>query len=140
MRRIPRACIILSALATCLGCPTVDLGETPVAPGSCRPSRPYFETVIWPEYLAPDNPAESCVGESGCHRRSDGRSSFRLATDPVDFQANYEVTTRFLNCGSAANSSMLTKPVSGQDAHGGGDLFGSGDPQFLTFLDWFNAQ
>ncbi|MBT8495679.1 MAG: hypothetical protein KJO07_21705 [Deltaproteobacteria bacterium] len=139
MRRILRACIALTGLAMCLGCPTVDLGETPVAPGSCRPSRVYFDTVIWPEYLAPSTEA-SCVGDSGCHRRSDGRSSLRLTTDPVDLGENYDVTTRFLNCGSAANSSLLTKPLSGQDAHGGGELFGSGDPAFDTFLDWFNAQ
>ena len=118
----------------------MDLGETPVAPGACRPSRAYFETVIWPEFLAPADDSLSCVNAAGCHRRADGRSSFRLAVDPVDNNANYEVSTRFLNCGSVAASSLLTKPLSGVDAHGGGDLFGSGDAAFTTFTDWFSAQ
>src|SRR5690606_27316429 len=32
-------------------CPTVDLGETPVSPGACRPDPAYFEEVIWPEFI-----------------------------------------------------------------------------------------
>jgi len=139
MRVILRVCALIGLATGLLGCPTVDLGDAPVAPGACRPSRAYFETVLWPEYLAPANDAASCVAAAGCHRRADGRSSFRLAVDPVDNDDNYAVTTRFLNCGSVAASSLLTKPLSGVDAHGGGDLFGAGDPAFIVFTDWFNA-
>jgi len=138
MRQISRACVLALALGL-LGCPTVDLGDSPVAPGSCRPSRAYFETMIWPEYIAPADTSRSCVDEAGCHRQSDGRSSYRLATDPVDMSANYEATTRFLNCGSPTASSLLTKPLTGTDSHGGDDLFNMSSPSYTVFLDWFSA-
>jgi hypothetical protein len=118
----------------------VDLGETPPDPGVCRPDPTYFRDVIWPEYLAPTDPDKSCVGTSGCHASDTGRSALRLETDTSDpqvFDRNYAVVTRFLNCGSPDASSLLTKPISGVDSHGGSDLFGPGDPEEATFLGWF---
>jgi len=129
------ATMVAAALA---GCPTVDLGETPPDPGRCNPDFVYYEDVMWPQYLASGG-STSCVGMTGCHDRTTGRSALRLETaDPIDHDANYQVVTRFLNCGSPDQSSLLTKPESGVDPHGGGDLFPSSDPMVDTFLQWFN--
>lgn len=124
-------------LVVLTGCPTVDLGETPVSPGACRPDPGYFEEQIWPAFLAPADPARTCVGEAGCHRIEDGRSALRLTTDPLDLGRNYDVVTRFLDCGAPDSSALYTKPVSGVGPHGGGDLFAPGDPAAEIFLGWF---
>lgn len=121
------------------GCPTLDLGEAPPDPGTCRPDPVYYSDVIWPEFIAPADDNLSCVSASGCHAADDGRSSFRVNTDtPVDHDANYTIVTRFLNCGSPDSSSLLTKPLGGVDSHGGGDLFSSGSNSEQVFLQWFN--
>lgn len=136
-----RRLLILLSLAglTGLGCPTLDLGEPPPDPGTCRPDPAYYRDVIWPEYIAPADANLSCVSASGCHDASNGRSSFRVSTaDPVDHPANYQIVTRFLNCGSPESSPMLTKPIGGLDSHGGGDLFTSGSNAEQVFLSWFN--
>ncbi len=127
----------LVALA-CAGCPTVDLGDDPVEPGVCRPDPDFFRTRVWPEYLAQPDMAKTCVGRSGCHGEADGRSALRLdTTDPIDFTRNYQVVTRFLNCGTPEASSLFTKPLTGEDPHGGGDMFAGGDASAAVFLDWF---
>jgi hypothetical protein len=133
---------LLVALATCAlagtGCPTVDLGETPVSPGACRPDPGYFRDVMWTEFFAPAAEARSCVDASACHRVEDGRSALRLETaEPVDQDHNYDVVTRFLDCGSPEASSALTKPLEGIDPHGGGELFAPGSEPEATFLAWF---
>jgi hypothetical protein len=135
----------LLALATCglieTGCPTVDLGETPVSPGACRPDQAYFGDTMWPQFFAPGDEARSCVAMSGCHRIEDGRSALRLESEePIDQGHNYDVVTRFLNCGSPESSSVLTKPLAGIDAHGGGELFGAGSEPEATFLGWFDLE
>jgi hypothetical protein len=132
----------LLALMTCAvsgtGCPTVDLGETPVSPGDCRPDLAYYEDVMWPEFFAPADDTVSCVAAGGCHRVEDGRSALRLSTsEPVDHGGNYDVVTRFLNCGAPEASSALTKPLDGVDPHGGGELFQRGSGPEATFLEWF---
>ncbi len=120
------------------GCPTVDLGETPVSPGSCRPDPAYYQDVMWPEFFAPGDEALSCVAAAACHRIEDGRSALRLATtEPVDHDGNYDVIIRFLNCGAPEASSALTKPLDGVDPHGGGELFQPGSGPEATFLEWF---
>lgn len=121
------------------GCPTVDLGETPPDIGQCRPDRQYFEDVIWPEVLAPADPARSCVDAAGCHEASDGRSALRLdGVDPIDQASNYDVVTRFLSCSTPSASPLLTKPLAGVEGHGGGDIFvGSDDPAVVAFEAWF---
>ncbi len=126
------ACTLLSA------CPTVDLGETPVSPGACRPDPAYFEEFLWPEFIDTADAEKSCVADGGCHQLENGRSAFRVSVNaPIDFAANYNVTTRFLNCGTPGASSLLTKPLTGVDSHGGGDLFSPGSESELVFLDWF---
>jgi hypothetical protein len=126
-----------AGVALVAGCPTVDLGENPPDPGTCRPDPAYYRDILWPEYLAPADTALSCVDAAGCHARDDGRSALRLVTDPVDHGANYQVVIRFLNCGAPESSSLLTKPQSGVDPHGGGDLFGPGSDPTITFMQWF---
>lgn len=121
------------------GCPTVDLGEMPVSPGACRPDPAYYRDVIWPEVLAPSDTARSCVSQGGCHQLENGRSAFRVSVGtPIDHDSNYNVVTRFLNCGTPEASSLLTKPLSGVDSHGGGDLFAPGSETEQVFLMWFD--
>lgn len=131
-------CAAFTALLS--GCPTVDLGDTPDQPGSCMPAFAYFQDTMWPQYFSPSDTSKSCVSAAGCHRASDGRSALRFQTDPVDDQSNYDVVTRFLNCGSPESSAALTKPLSGVDPHGGGDLFAPGSSPQSTFLAWFAPQ
>lgn len=138
-----RIAIIAAVLALpSIGCPTVDLGDVPPDPGQCRPDPVYYEQVIWPEFLAPDAPDRTCVGEAGCHRAEDGRSAFRVTIpangELVDHASNYGVVTRFLNCGTPSASSLLSKPAADIDAHGGGDLFALDDPVVDSFLQWFD--
>lgn len=79
------------------------------------------------------------MAAGGCHRLEDGRSALRLQTTaPVDHPRNYDVVTRFLNCGAPEASSLLTKPLSGIDPHGGGDLFAPGSAAETAFLQWFD--
>jgi hypothetical protein len=126
------------AAFTLAGCPTVDLGENPPDPGRCRPDFAYYRDIIWPEFLAPTEPARSCVDAAGCHQRDNGRSALRLVVnEPIDHNSNYQVVTRFLNCGTPEASSLLTKPLTGLDPHGGGDLFDASDPAYDVFLLWF---
>ena len=131
---------LLLTLPFVAGCPTVDLGELPVSPGACRPSQEIFETEIWPGFIATGDPATSCVSEGGCHQLENGRSAFRVSVaEPIDFTANYNVTTRFLNCGTPSASPLLTKPISGVDSHGGGDMFAPGSASESLFLEWFTT-
>jgi hypothetical protein len=140
VRGAVHAATVLALAIGAGGCPTVDLGDDPPEPGLCRPSRQYFDDVIWPQYLAPGDAARSCVAAAGCHNQSNGRSALRLQVEPLDLNDNYAVVTRFLNCGSPGASPLLTKPLSGIESHGGEDLFDPGSAEETTFLDWFGAQ
>jgi hypothetical protein len=118
--------------------PAVPRSTSAVSPGACRPDPAYFADALWLTFLAPADAAASCVAAAGCHRLEDGRSALRLDTgDPPDLDGNYVVVTRFLNCGSPGSSSLLTKPISGVDPHGGGDLFAPGSAAEAAFLGWF---
>ncbi len=89
-------------------------------------------------FIDTGNQATSCVDEPACHRREDGRSSLRLEmTDPIDYTTNYNIVTRFLNCGTPEASPMLTKPLEGVAPHGGGDLFAPGSASEMLFMEWF---
>lgn len=125
------------ALAMLAGCPTVDLGDVPPDPNVCRPDRAYFEEMIWPVYLAPADPAKSCVMQAGCHAANNGTSALRLETNPPDFARNYTTVTRFLNCNTPGASRLLLKPLSTELDHGGGDIFLPGDPAIAVFEGWF---
>ena len=141
MRRLAHALLVALVALTVTGCPTVDLGENPPDPPTCRPDFLYYQDVIYPEYIAPANTALSCVDAPGCHRVDDGRSALRLTINPPDHEGNYAIVSRFLNCGLPEASSMLTKPMSGVDPHGGGDMFdetfGPTTPRGI-FEEWFN--
>ncbi len=123
------------------GCPTVDLGEEPVAPGACRPDPAYFETIIWPEFIeGAATPGASCIANAGCHdANNNGRSSLRFQTaTPINFSVNYDIISRFLNCSTPTASAALTKPQTGVATHGGGDLFAADSAVVQTFLMWFD--
>lgn len=140
-RALPRALVagvlLAAALLPVAACPTVDLGDNPPDPGVCRPPRDYFDSTIWPQYLAPADEARSCV-KAGCHGDVRGVSALRLdSTDPIDLARNYSVATRFLNCGTPEASPLYTKPLRGLEAHGGGDIFNDVDGQAAAFRMWF---
>jgi hypothetical protein len=130
--------VVNSLLLALLGCPTVDLGDSPPDVGQCRPDRVYFNDVIWPKYLAPTNMERSCIAKSGCHSTDTGRSAFRLSPSTAKLDSNYQVTTRFINCQSPSSSELLTKPLAGIEAHLGGDIFmNASDPAVADFQGWF---
>lgn len=132
----------LAAAVVAGGCPTVDLGEAPVAPGDCRPDEGYYRDVVWPEYLAPGDPDRSCVGEGGCHGEPGARSALRLVAgeslSDADHRANYDVVTNFLSCGDPETSALLTKPLAGRNPHEGGALFEPESEPYELFIDWFD--
>lgn len=138
MRLALRQILFALCLLPLAACPTVDLGDMPVSPGACRPDPAYFEEVIWPEFIDTGAAETSCVIDGGCHQLENGRSAFRVSVgDRLDLSANYNVVSRFLNCGTPSASALLTKPLSGVDSHGGGDLFSPSSPSEDVFLDWF---
>jgi hypothetical protein len=123
------------ALLLC-GCPTVDLGDDPPAVALCNPAGgyDYFQTQIVPNYLKLADTTNGCGRSSMCHDRAHG-AAFDL-TDPTSM-ANYTLAKNYLNCGSPRQSDLLTKPLSGENGHGGGDLFDASSSEYMTFLGWF---
>lgn len=127
------ACLGLTHLA---GCPTVDLGDTPTEIGLCNPPGgvQYFQDQIWPRFVVRTDPAKSCAQVS-CHIAGGNGLDFPM---PVDYPTAYRRSQIYLNCGTPAASSFLTKPLAGLDPHSGGDIFpGTSDPAVQVFLDWF---
>lgn len=131
------AWVSLGALVLLAGCPTVDLGDTPSDIGLCNPAKgiEFFETRIWPEFIRPTDAAKGCTKAGNCHNEAGGNAmNFR---NPPDFPFNYRQTQIYLNCGQPMMSELLTRPLRGVDAHGGGDLWDPGEPGVMTFLEWF---
>jgi hypothetical protein len=139
------AALVLPALPVLLallpGCPTVDLGDSPVDIGQCRPAKgqQYFQDQVWPMFLDPTDQTKTCA-KSNCHLDGSGRSALQLRTTaPIDYDFNYKVTIQYLNCQTPEASTLLTKPLRGVDGHTGGDIFADlSDPAVVTFLAWFN--
>jgi hypothetical protein len=97
-----------------------------------------FEDTVWEMALAPADQSLSCV-TAACHAKGTGRSALRLNPDPQsagEWQENYDVTIRFLNCGTPLASSLITKPAAGGNPHGGGDLWTIGDTPSTVVVDW----
>jgi hypothetical protein len=124
-----------SLLLLC-GCPTVDLGDDPPAVGLCNPAGgyEYFQTQIVPSYLKLQDTSTGCGRSSMCHDRAHG-AAYDLAN--ATSMANYRLTLNYLDCGSPRQSQLLTKPLAGEDGHGGGDLVQNGSTEMMTFLMWF---
>ena len=123
--------------AALCGCPTVDLGDTPVDIGGCLPKKgeAYFESDIWPKYI--NNTKKSCV-QSGCHVAGGNGGVLHYDTAPTALPADYKLTLPELNCSRPEESKLLTRPLAGEDLHGGGDIFTSlTDPEVVDFLAWF---
>jgi hypothetical protein len=108
------------------------VGDTPVAPPDCKPNFDDFQKPggIWDTAIDVPDMSKNCVANGGCHEESTGRSALRFiyktprtAMTLSDFQANYDVLTRFLNCSNPAASPFITKPEAGTDPHLGGDLW-----------------
>lgn len=120
------------------GCPTVDLGDTPTDIGLCNPVKglDYFETMIWPEFIKPMDTTRGCTKAGACHNEAGG-NALNFRTQPVDFPFNFRQTQIYLNCGQPDLSALLTRPLAGVDAHGGGDLIQPGDPSVEIFRAWF---
>jgi hypothetical protein len=127
---------IACSIVLLCGCPTVDLGDEPPGVGLCTPvgGYGYFQSDIAPKYLKLADKTNGCGRSSSCHDHAHG-AAFDL-TDPLS-TANYRVAQQYLNCGQPTASTLRTKPMSGQDGHGGGDLFDPGSAEDMTFLGWF---
>jgi hypothetical protein len=130
------------AFACCVvllcGCPTVDLGDDPPDIGLCNPAMgmTYFQNEIVPKYLKLSDAANGCGRDGACHNRAHGLA-LDLTPANLTSTANYRVTLQYLNCGQPRQSSLLTKPLAGEDGHGGGDLIQNGSAEMMTFLGWF---
>lgn len=118
------------------GCPVVDLGDDPPEVGLCNPTggMPYFQSEIVPNYLKLTDKTNGCGRNSSCHDNAHGLA-FDLA-NPTS-ATNYRLALNYLNCGSPTQSDLLTKPLKGQNGHGGGDLVDPGSAEEMTFLGWF---
>lgn len=129
-------------LACCMvllcGCPTVDLGDDPPDIGLCNPQKgmAYFESDIVPKYLKLADATNGCGRDGGCHEHAHGLA-FDLDAANLTSTANYRVALQYLNCGQPRQSPLLTKPLAGEDGHGGGDLIQNGSAEMMTFLGWF---
>lgn len=132
---------VVALLSLLAGCPSVDLGNTPPPVGNCTPDRDYFRDVIWPEYLAPSDPARSCVAAGMCHNADNSpRSGLHLEPDITiagNLDDNYRAATSFLQCGFPMGSELLTKPSADAPDHGGGVIFAADDPVVSVFESWF---
>src|SRR5262245_23328346 len=123
--------VLVSLALFSTGCPTVDQGDPPVTPDTCHPDFLAFQTAggVWDSAITPADTTKSCIQEGGCHRQEDGRSALRLVAKdrasltPSEWQQNYDIITRFLNCFTPEASPFVTKPKTGEDPHGGGDLW-----------------
>lgn len=58
----------------------------------------------------------------------------------VEMQANYLAAKGFSNLSSPTDSKLLLEPLTGSQSivgsHTGGDIFNSGDPAYMTILNW----
>jgi len=121
------------------GCPTVDLGDTPTDITLCNPAGglDYFSAEIYPNFVRPVDATNACTKAGGCHNDAGG-NALNYKTNPQDDVFNYRQSQVFLNCGTPEMSQLLTKPLAGVEAHGGGNIFSSmSDAQVQLFLDWF---
>lgn len=138
---VPRTILVSTSilvLGLAAGCPTVDLGDTPEDVGLCNPrgGLPYFQDVIWPNFVRPTDSANGCTKAVGCHVFGGGNLlGFKI--DPVDFPANYRAARVQLECDTPMSSRFLTKPLAGIDAHGGMDIYSQNAPEVQLFLQWF---
>jgi len=117
--------LVLLVLA---GCPTIDLGDTPVTPPLCRPSLDELKKPggIWDLAVNPPDASKSCVAMSGCHAQATGRSALRLIPTPMtdaDWEQNLDEIAQFLDCATPSASLFVTKPEAGVEAHLGGELW-----------------
>lgn len=123
------------ALLLC-GCPTVDLGDEPPAVGLCNPAggMDYFANQIAPNFLRLADRTNGCGRSAMCHDRAHG-AAFDLA-NPMS-TANYVLAKNYLDCGQPRQSQLLTKPLAGEDGHGGGDLIQPNGAEMMVFMGWF---
>jgi hypothetical protein len=133
--------VLMGVLSVLSGCPSVDLGDTPSDIGACQPNggAAYFAQTIWPSYLAipaPLDPTHTCL-DMGCHGNGSVSGGLGFDTAHPGSIDNYHVAQVALDCQVPKASWLLTKPLAGIDAHRGGDLFRTTDPQYATFLAWF---
>jgi hypothetical protein len=128
----------LAAVSLLSGCPTVDLGDTPTEINLCNPPGgvDYFTATIYPMYLRGEDP-EGCTKNAGCHNEGGGNAlNFRIGARRDD-RFNFKQAQQFLNCGTPESSVLLTRPLAGIDAHGGGDIYAMDAAEIQLFLDWF---
>jgi len=86
---------------------------------------------------------------SGCHNVVGGTGgAFKIYPNAVaataQMQANYLAAKGFSNLTSPVNSKLLLEPLTGSQSivgsHAGGDIFNTGDPEYVTILNWISTR
>src|SRR5688500_4431488 len=124
------------------GCPTVDLGDTPTDINLCNPAggQDYFVSDIYPNFIKGDTPGDSksCTQNNRGHSEGNGPELTIRFQPRRDENFNFRQAQLFLNCVNEDMSLLPTKPLTGSDAHGDGNLSdGMNDAEVQTFLVWF---
>jgi len=86
---------------------------------------------------------------SGCHNVSGSAGgAFKIypnaAISSIQMQANYLAAKGFSNLSSPVDSKLLLEPLTGSQSivgsHAGGDIFDTGDVEYMTILSWIATQ
>ena len=137
--------MVVPALASQIGCETVDLGEPPADVNACRPSQQYFIDEIWPNFLYKDGyPNGVHCYDASCHGAL-APNALDLVVPNVpgavpltgDWAANYMATTEEMSCSNVAASKLLEYPA-GIRNHGGGKLIEPDGPEATLIKMWIS--
>jgi hypothetical protein len=101
----------------------------------------YFVGTLYPQYLDLPSPmgGQKCTN-SGCHGMGSFSGGFGLDTNDPTSAGNYRVAQGELmpgGCQMPAANLLVTRPLNLDGAHGGGTLFTTSDPQYQTYMGWF---
>ena len=86
---------------------------------------------------------------SGCHNVSGSAGgAFKIypnaAVASTQMEANFLAAKGFANLNSPVDSKLLLEPLTGSQSivgsHAGGDIFDTGDPEYVTMLSWIATQ
>jgi len=86
---------------------------------------------------------------SGCHNANGSAGgAFKVHPNAVvastQMEANFLAAKGFANLNSPVDSKLLLEPLTGSQSivgsHAGGDIFDTGDPEYMTMLNWIATQ
>ena len=106
-----------------------------------------FQTSVNPIFDQ-DFSGRTCSA-SGCHNVSGSAGgAFKIypnaAVASTQMEANFLAAKGFANLNSPVDSKLLLEPLTGSQSivgsHAGGDIFDTGDPEYMTMLSWIATQ